>query len=308
MRKFLQCEAGFVERKDWAPDCWVNVEMPDADDFRFLEEELKVPESFITDIADIDERPRIEMEGNWMLTVLRIPIQQKDNSIPFGTVPIGVITNGDIVVTLCYHQTELIPDFIGYTRRKEIVVRNKTDLILRLIHSSAVWFLKYLKQINIEISTAEKALEQSIRNEDLLRLMKFQKTLVYFNTSIRGNESTIGRIKTVFQNTGYLDNDLVEDVVIELRQAFNTVNVYSDILTGTMDAFASIISNNVNTIMKRMTSISIILMVPTLIASLFGMNVDLHISGYSHAFSFIVILSIFLSTIAFVLFRRIKWF
>ncbi|MCH4156521.1 MAG: magnesium transporter CorA family protein [Muribaculaceae bacterium] len=308
MKKFLFCEAGYKEIDHWVPNCWVSVENPDNDDFRFLTETLKVPESFITDIADVDERPRTETEDDWLLTVVRIPLQQKGNSIPFITIPIGVITNGDIIVSLCYHQTELISDFIEYTNKKNIHVDNKLELILRLIHSSAVWFLKYLKQINVEENSAEKELEKSIRNEDLLRMMKLQKTLVYFNTSIRGNEATIGRLRTIFQGTGYLDNDLVEDVVIELRQANSTVNIYSDILTGTMDAFASIISNNVNTIMKRMTSFSIILMLPTLIASFYGMNVSFSLEKSPFAFGLIVTFSILLSAIAFVLFRKIKWF
>lgn len=135
-----------------------------------------------------------------------------------------------------------------------------------------------------------------------------QKTLVYFNTSIRGNEVMIGKLRTIFQDTDYLDTELVEDVIIELKQALNTVNIYSDILTGTMDAFASIISNNVNTIMKRMTSLSIVLMLPTLIASFYGMNVDIHLEEVPFAFSLIVLFSIGLSTLAFVIFRKIKWF
>ena len=199
----------------------------------------------------------------------------------------------------------MIPDFIDHTRRKGIVVRNKFELILRLIYSSAVWFLKYLKQINNDVTAAEKELEKSIRNEDLLRLMKLQKTLVYFNTSIRGNEVMIGKLQSIFQEKDYQNPDLVEDVVIELKQAYNTVNIYSDILTGTMDAFASIISNNVNTIMKRMTSI---LMVPTLIASFYGMNVDVHVDELPHAFSLIILISIMLSAMAFVIFKKIKWF
>ena len=149
------------------------------------------------------------------------------------------------------------------------------------------------------MATAEKELEKSIRNEDLLQLMKLQKTLVYFNTSIRGNEVMIGRLKNIFQDTDYL---------IELKQAYNTVNIYSDILTGTMDAFASIISNNVNAIMKRMTSLSITLMIPTLIASFYGMNVDIHLEGFPHAFVFIVLLSAILSAVTFIWFRKIKWF
>lgn len=308
MRKYLYCEAGFVEESQWLPNSWVNVVCPDANDFEFLTQELQVPESFLNDIADTDERPRTETEGNWLLTILRIPVQSNQNGIPFSTVPIGIITNNEIIVSICYHNAELLPDFIEHTRRKGIVVRNKLDLIFRLIYSSAVWFLKYLKQINVDITAAEKELERSIRNEDLLRLMKLQKTLVYFNTSIRGNEVMIGKLKSIFQDTDYLDQELVEDVIIELKQAFNTVNIYSDILTGTMDAFASIISNNVNAIMKRMTSLSITLMIPTLIASFYGMNVDIHIDEVPHAFSLIVLSSVVLSALTFTIFRKVKWF
>ena len=309
MRTYLYCEAGFVEKAQWLPNSWVNVVCPNNDDFEFLTKTLNVPESFLDDIADTDERPRTDTEGNWLLTILRIPVQNKQNeNLPFGTVPIGIITNDGIIVSVCYHHTELIPDFIQHTRRKNIVVNNKLDLILRIIYSSAVWFLKYLKQINNDVATAEKELEKSIRNEDLLQLMKLQKTLVYFNTSIRGNEVMIGRLKNIFQDTNYLDLELLEDVVIELKQAYNTVNIYSDILTGTMDAFASIISNNVNAIMKRMTSLSITLMIPTLIASFYGMNVDIHLESFPHAFIFIILLSAILSAVTFVWFRRIKWF
>lgn len=308
MRTFLYCEAGFAEKDQWLPNSWVNVECPTPEDIHYLTNQFNVPESFLSDIADTDERPRIEYEGNWLLTIIRIPVQSQEQGIPFTTIPLGIMTNNEIIISVCYYKTELIPDFIRYTRRKEVVVRHKYDLILRLIHSSAVWFLKYLKQINIDISAAEKELERSIRNEDLLRLMRLQKTLVYFNTSIRGNEVMIGKLKTIFQDTDFLDKELVEDVIIELKQALNTVNIYSDILTGTMDAFASIISNNVNTIMKRMTSLSIVLMLPTLIASFYGMNVDIHLEEVPFAFSLIVLFSIGLSTLAFVIFRKIKWF
>ena len=284
MRTYLYCEAGFVEKPQWLPNCWVNVVCPDNDDFEFLTKTLNVPESFLNDIADTDERPRTDTEGNWLLTILRIPMQNGQNeSLPFGTVPIGIITNNEIIVSVCYHNTDLLPDFIEHTRRKGIEVRNKLDLILRLIYSSAVWFLKYLKQINLDISAAEKELERSIRNEDLLRLMRLQKTLVYFNTSIRGNEVMIGKLQSIFQDTDFLDKELV-------------------------DAFASIISNNVNAIMKRMTSLSITLMIPTLIASFYGMNVDIHLEEMPYAFALIILCSVVLSTLAFIVFRKIKWF
>ena len=290
MRQFLYCEAGYVEKDQWLPNSWVNVECPTPEDLQFLMDRFNVPESFLSDIADTDERPRIEYEGNWLLTILRIP------------------TNNEIIVSVCYHKTDLIPDFIRYTQRKELQIKNKYELILRLIHSSAVWFLKYLKQINYAVTEAEKALEKSIRNEDLLALMKLEKSMVFFNTSIRGNEVMLAKLQNIFQEPQYIDKDLVEDVEIELKQAHNTVNIYSDILTGTMDAFASIISNNVNTIMKRMTSLSIILMVPTLIASFYGMNVPIYMEDMPHGFVVIILLSILLSATAFFIFRKIKWF
>ena len=308
MRKYLYCEAGFVEKKNWLPGCWVNVECPTDDDFKFLTETLKVPTPFLHDIADTDERPRTDTEGNWQLIIVRIPIQTQSSKVPYSTIPIGIITNDEITVSVCYHSSELIPDFIQHTQRKQIQVPNKYELILRIIYSSAVWFLKYLKQINNEVSSAEKELERSIRNEDLLRLMNLQKSLVYFNTSIRGNEVMISKFQNIFGTKDRENKELTEDVLIELKQARNMVNIYSDILTGTMDAFASIISNNVNTIMRRMTTLSIVLMVPTLIASFYGMNVDINVEHMPHAFSLIVCLSVILSALAFIVFRKIKWF
>ena len=225
MRKYLFCEAGFIEKPNWLPNCWVNVECPTPDDFDFLEKELNVPAAFLHDIADTDERPRIDSEGNWLLTILRIPIFVKDNNITYTTVPIGIITNNEIIISVCYHSTAMIPDFIEYTRRKGINVPNRYELILRLIYSSSVWFLKYLKQINNEVSTAEKELQQSIRNEDLLRLMNLQKCLVYFNTSIRGNEVMIRKLPKIFTEKGYQNPELLEDVMIELKQAPNMGNM-----------------------------------------------------------------------------------
>jgi magnesium transporter len=308
MRTYLVSEAGFIEKPQWTPNCWVNVVCPDEDDLKFLTQDLKIPEEFFEDISDTDERPRTETSDKWRLTILRIPMQSDEQGVPFTTVPIGLITKDDVMVSVCYHQTEIISDFIQHTRKRNITVNNKMDMVLRILYSSAYWFLRYLKVINNEVANAEKDLEKSIRNEDLLRLMRLQKTLVYFNTSIRGNEVMIGRLRNIFQDVSSVDMDLLENVIIELKQAHSTVNIYSDTLTSTMDAFASIISNNVNAIMKRMTSLSITLMIPTLIASFYGMNVDINVGAFPHAFLIIIFLSATLSAIAFVWFRKIKWF
>lgn len=307
MRTYLSLEAGMPQLTEYTPKCWVNVEFPDEDDLYFLTDELGVPSEFLSDIADIDERPRTEREDDWHLTILRIPLESNIQGLPYMTVPIGVITGPSVTITLCYRKSQLMPDFISHIRRKNINIISQADFITRIIYSSAVWFLKYLKLIYLEINRAEKELEESVRNEDLMRIMRLQKSLVYFSTSIRGNEAMLGRLRTATR-AGEIDPDLIEDVGIELRQAYNTINIYTDICNSTMDALGSIISNNVNTIMKRMTSLQIVLTIPTMIASFYGMNVDILIGSWKYSFWAIMLISILISTVAFVLFRRIKWF
>ncbi len=307
MRTYLSLEAGLSQLEEYTPKCWINIEFPDEDDLHFLTEELGVPSEFLADIADVDERPRTEKEDDWQLTILRIPLESNIQGLPYMTVPVGVITGKETTITVCYRKSQLIPDFISHIRRKSISITSQADFITRMIYSSAVWFLKYLKLIYLEINRAEKELEESVRNEDLMRIMRLQKSLVYFSTSIRGNEAMLGRLRTATR-AGEIDPDLVEDVSIELRQAYNTINIYTDICNSTMDALGSIISNNVNTIMKRMTSLQIVLTIPTMIASFYGMNVDVYIAEWHYSFIAIMIISVIISAIAFGLFKRIKWF
>ena len=307
MRTYLSLEAGLAQLEEYTPKCWINIEFPDEDDLHFLTEELGVPSEFLADIADVDERPRTEKEDDWQLTILRIPLESNIQGLPYMTVPVGVITGKETTITVCYRKSQLIPDFISHIRRKSISITSQADFITRMIYSSAVWFLKYLKLIYLEINRAEKELEESVRNEDLMRIMRLQKSLVYFSTSIRGNEAMLGRLRTATR-AGEIDPDLVEDVSIELRQAYNTINIYTDICNSTMDALGSIISNNVNTIMKRMTSLQIVLTIPTMIASFYGMNVDVYIAEWHYSFIAIMIISVIISAIAFILFKRIKWF
>ena len=154
MIKFLRNENGFVEHSEWQPYCWVNVECPDADDVRMLLDDFGMPAEFLDSVADIDERPRAERNGVWKLIILRVPVRSKEGRTPFITVPIGIVTNNEIVVTICYHYTELIPDFINHTRRKGIAITSEADFILRLIYSSTYWFLTYLKEINRTIAAS----------------------------------------------------------------------------------------------------------------------------------------------------------
>lgn len=307
MKEFIIFGKGFEKVESWQDGCWINMHNPSAGDLNYLKE-LNVPKSFISDIQDVDERPRTESDGDWRLTILRLPRETNDVDIPYSTIPLGIITNNKLVIVLSFFNNPVVNDFIQYNKNKGVNINNRLTLILRLIMSSAVWFLKFLKQINVNINAAEDDLERKLRNEDLLKMRNLQKSLVYFNTGIRGNESLLMRLKSLYQNSGLLDTDMVEDVHIELQQALNSVNIYSNILSGTMEAFGSIISNNLNQIMKRMTSITIILQVPTLIASLYGMNVRLPHEEQPWAFVAIIATSILLSASAFFLFKKIKWF
>ncbi|WP_242671012.1 magnesium transporter CorA family protein [Flavobacterium aquidurense] len=308
MKAFYNNNNGLIETKEWTPNCWINIESPSASEKKYLLEELQIPEAFYNDIEDIDERPRIEIEDGWALIIMRVPIKSDDVKLPFQTIPMGLIFKGDVCVTISFYRTEIIADFVQYTKRKNIHIKDNFDLVLRLLLSSSVWYLKYLKQINQKIKLAEDNLEKSIKNEELQALLQIEKCLVFFITSLKGNHVLFHRIKNLKAHREHFDPDLLEDVDIELGQAQDTANIYSNILTGMMDAYASVISNNMNNIMKQMTSISIILMIPTLIASLYGMNVPNGLEESKYGFWILLFVSVILSSVGAFLFKRRRWF
>lgn len=305
MRRYYKSDEGYVETLRWQPSCWINIERPDADDMDFLRKELSVPQSFIDSVADEDERPRFDREDGWQLTILRIPHHNKTDNDSYTTLTFGVLTKDEIAVTICHQKTEMIEDYISYSQRRKITVANHPDFILRLIHSSAYWYQTYLKEINNSITENATELSHSVRNEDLYKLMDLQKSLVYFNTSLQGNNILMERLDKMFADN--CDPELFDDVEIELQQALNTVNVYIDILDSTMDTLASVISNNVNQIMKKMTSVSIILMLPTLIASFYGMNVAVAFGNKPMAFWGIVVFSLGLAIVIYLWLKKINW-
>ncbi len=308
MKNLLKNGRGLVYTDNIEEALWINIEEPTPAEKNYLLNEIKIPEEFYNDIEDVDERPRIEFEDGWFLIILRLPIKNSDPKLPFSTVPLGIIFNDSYFVSICFYKTDVISDFILYSRRKNITKKDNFDLVLRLHLSSSVWFLKYLKQINQNIKLAEQELEQSIKNEDLQTLLQIEKCLVFFTTSLKSNDILAHRIKNLREYRDTFDEDLIEDVDIELRQALEMTNIYSDILSGMMDAYASVISNNLNVIMKRLTSISIILMIPTLIASLYGMNVPNSFQNNEWGFWIILCISVFLSSIGAITFMRRNWF
>lgn len=175
MMKFYSCDnEGFVEMAEWQPHYWISVEQPTGEDCAFLRN-LNVPESFMENIADIDERPRFEHEDGWLLTILRIPHHFSDDPMKYITVPLGVMTKDDVIITVCHTCTEMIPDFINHSNKRHVNIDNQPDFVLRLVYSSTYWFLQYLKDINNTVSDFTRQLEKSVRNEVLLNMMQLQE-------------------------------------------------------------------------------------------------------------------------------------
>lgn len=297
---------GLEASAQWVPNCWVNVENPTVDDKNFLVRELEVPEPFYNDIEDVDERPRIEFEDNWFFILLRLPFQNLDERIPYTTVPLGIIFKDDVFVTVCFQKTHVQSDFIQFSARKNINFSDYFDLVFRIMLSSSVWFLKYLKRINVSINLAEREMEQLVRNKDLQALLRIEKSLVYFTTSLKGNDMLLHRIKNLRNYKNTFDEDLVEDVEIELRQAVETTTVYSNILNSLTTTYESVISNNMNNVVKQLAVINVILMLPTLVASWYGMNTPngLEQNPYGFLIIFVICMIFTLSGIFFLVKKR----
>ena len=257
---------------EWQPNCWIQVTCPTEQDQQELQERFQIPDYFLSDIADTDERARYEYDDGWMLIILRIPyVKEVRSRTPYTTVPLGIIHKRDVTITVCNFETNMMIDFVSYQQKRGEGFTDYVDMIFRLFLSSAVWYLKRLKQINALIEKSKKNLDKEVNNESLIGLSRLQDSLTYFVTYIRGSENLLANLKIKLQ-VDALDADLIEDVNIEMSQARETTSIYSDILESTMDTYSSIINNNMNTVMRTLTSVSIIMMLPTLVSSLFGMN------------------------------------
>lgn len=272
MKTYWKFNGNLNAISEWQPNCWIQVTCPTEQDQQELQERFQIPDYFLSDIADTDERARYEYDDGWMLIILRIPyVKEVRSRTPYTTVPLGIIHKRDVTITVCNFETNMMIDFVSYQQKRGEGFTDYVDMIFRLFLSSAVWYLKRLKQINALIEKSKKNLDKEVNNESLIGLSRLQDSLTYFVTSIRGNENLLAKLKFKLQ-VDELDADLIEDVNIEMSQARETTSIYSDILESTMDTYSSIINNNMNTVMRTLTSVSIIMMLPTLVSSLFGMN------------------------------------
>ena len=309
MIKIFKTFGGYHEIAKTEAGCWINVIQPTAEEIQRLSDEFKLPPDIINDILDADERPRLEFEDEWSLVIMRIPVANENNGVPFQTIPLGVFISTGFTLTLCLRDNEILPmEEHSPFREQYHEITDNINFILRLFLRSGNTYLKYLKQINQQTAAIEQDLEKSIKNRELNKLLKMEKCLVYFITSIKANEIVLARLRNSKKVTTEINEDLLEDALIENKQALEMAQIYSDIQSGMMDAFASVISNNLNVVMKQLTLISIILMIPTLIASIFGMNVPNSMENAVWAMPAIIISSLLLSILGVLLFRKKQWF
>ncbi|WP_420974721.1 magnesium transporter CorA family protein [Bacillus thuringiensis] len=296
------------EIEEMQKGCWISVLHPTEEEIQYLVQTLNVDLDFIKDPLDDEERSRIEKEDNNTLIIVDIPTVRHDeegNSI-YDTIPIGMIVMPDCFVTICLEENPIFERFINQ-RIKGFYTFKKTRFALQLLYTISTYYLRYLKQINRKTIDLEHQLNQSMKNKEIFTLLGLEKSLVYFTTSLKANKIVIQKL---MRNSTFLkmyedDQDLLEDVLIENKQAIEMAEIYSHILSGMMNTFSSVISNNLNSVMKLLTSITIILSLPTMVSSFFGMNVKVPFEGEAHGFVIVLIICVTLSfTLAFVFWKK----
>jgi magnesium transporter len=302
-------ENRFVPSDKIERHCLINAISPEKDELEKLAQEILIPTDFLTDPLDIDERSRVETENGFLLIVLRLPKYNEGADVPFTTFPAGIILTRDD--TIVFISSENILDILNLSdnRLKGVADGKRSSVILHIFLKTALLYLRHLKEINRRTAEIEIELQKSLKNKELIKLLNIEKSLVFFITSLKSNELMMERLmKTELLKLTTDDRDRLEDVLIDNRQAIEMANIYSNILSGMMDAFASVISNNLNVVMKILTSITIILMIPTLAASIYGMNIELPFQHLPHAFYIITGISCCALLLCVLMFKKNKWF
>ncbi len=288
--------------------CWINVIDPDPQELTCLQE-LDIPQDYLTSPLDLDERSRTEREDGEILIVFRVPYYQGEVSdIPYTTVPLGVILTPQYLVTVCKRDNDVLKE-LASGRLRDLSTTKQNRFVLRLLLLSAFRYLSYLREITKAVDILEDKLQASTRNRELLDLLRYQKSLTYFTTALKSNELMLERLQRSQLFRMYPeDEDLLDDVLTENQQAIEMTSIQANILSAMMDAFASIISNNLNAVMKFLASITILLSLPTMIASFYGMNVRLPLEGTDWAFPIIFGISVLITGMVSLFFMKRDWF
>jgi len=293
----------------FTPGSWTNLVNPTHEELARVVENVRIPADVLSDALDIDERARCEYDEGYLFVILRIPVVDNAETHPrYFTVPLGVIMTADCVLTVCRKENDVTEEFLR-RKIKGFTTLNHSRFLLQVMLRTALLFLRDLKAINARTGVVQEKLHRATVNKHLLGLMELERSLVYFTTSLRSNEIMFERLQKLpcikFNED---DQDLFDDVMVETRQAIEMASIYNSILAGMMDAFASVISNNMNVILKILTSITIILAWPTLIFSLYGMNVALPFQRSSMGFWIVMSFTIFSTILLVGVFIKRRWF
>ena len=306
---YITSDNSLHEIEEFTPGSWINVVDPTTDEIERLTVE-GIPMDFITYPLDLDERARSEREDDGqMLILIRIPYYQGPKAdVPYITIPLGIILTDKYIVTVCRKQTDLIEDMTG-GKVRGLSTKKRIRFVLRILLNNATKFLHFLRQINRQVDELEDRLQLSMQNKEVLALLQHQKSLVYFTTALKANELLLERLqRTQLFRMFPDDEDLLEDVITENQQAIEMVNISSNILSSMMDAFASIISNNLNVVMKILASVTILVSLPTMVSGFYGMNVDLPMQSNHYAWLIILGFCLLLIGLTVLIFFRRRWF
>ncbi len=306
---YKNTETGLEVIPEVVTGCWISAIDPSADEIEELVA-LGIPQDFIVYSLDLDERSRTEKEDDGViLMLLRIPyFQGVKMDIPYTTIPLGVIMHSRFVVTVCRRQNDVVQELCS-GRMKGLSTAKRNRFALRILLATANRYLIYLREINRIVEALEDQITLSSRNREILELLKYQKSLVYFTTALRSNELMMERLQRWQTFKAFPDDeDLLEDVITENQQAIEMVGISSNILSSMMDAFASIISNNLNVVMKFLASVTIVMSIPTIVTSFFGMNVTLPFADHPLAALFVVLIFLAISGLVISIFMKRDWF
>lgn len=274
IRYYKSIDSKLEKLKSFEDGCWVNLVEPTQSEINEISEMFNIDIENIKAALDEEERSRIDIEDNHTLILIDIPIDESDaSSTHYSTIPLGIILLENTIVTICTAQTKILNDFIvGHI--KDFFTFKKTRFILQILYKNASYYLHYLRRINKMTIAIEKEIYKSMQNKELIQLLELEKSLIYFSTSLKANELVLNKMLRTGSIKKYPeDEDLLEDVIIENRQALEMATIYGDILSRIMDAFSAIISNNQNSVMQFLTSVTLIFSIPTLVSGFFGMNV-----------------------------------
>ena len=290
---------------------WVHLLNPTREEVEGLTTRFNLDPTFLPAALDEEESARIDYDPDKQQTLILVDIpyvETEGSGYVYSTIPLGIVLCDEVIITVCTRDTPIISDFTE-ERIRNFWTFKRARFILQLLHRNAGRFLSYLKQIDKSSMLVQEKLEKASRNQELLQMMKLEKSLVYFNTSLKGNALVLERLMRQDVLRRYPeDTDLLEDVIIENKQAIEMCSIYRNIISSTMDAFASIISNNLNIVMKILTSLTVVLAVPTLFASLWGMNVGVPFQNNPFGFWIVIGITIVASVLAFVVLWRRKMF